>query len=53
MARLSASGRTSQLARYREDIAVIEQRASVLLGLIHDLVERASISDEEEASDGD
>ena len=52
MARLSASGRTSQLARYRNDIAVTEQRASVLLGLIHDLVGRASISDEEEASDG-
>jgi two-component system chemotaxis response regulator CheB len=51
--RLSASGRTSQLARYREDIAVIEQRASVLLGLIHELVGRASISDEDEASGGD
>jgi two-component system, chemotaxis family, protein-glutamate methylesterase/glutaminase len=52
MARLSASGRTSQLRRYRENIATTEQRAAVLLGLIHQLVERASPSDEEEASDG-
>jgi two-component system chemotaxis response regulator CheB len=52
MARLSASGRTSQLKRYRENIATTEQRAAVLHGLIHELVERASTSDEEEASDG-
>jgi hypothetical protein len=38
MARLSASGRTSQPERYRENIAVNEQRAAVLLGLIHELV---------------
>jgi two-component system chemotaxis response regulator CheB len=52
MARLSAGGRTSQLERYRENIAVNEQRAAVLLGLIHELVERASTSDEEETSNG-
>jgi two-component system chemotaxis response regulator CheB len=52
MARLSASGRTSRLERYRENIAVIKERAAVLLGLIHELVERASTSTEEEASNG-
>jgi two-component system, chemotaxis family, protein-glutamate methylesterase/glutaminase len=52
LARLSADGRTSQLERYREDIPLIERRAAILLGLIHELVERASTSDEEEASDG-
>jgi two-component system, chemotaxis family, protein-glutamate methylesterase/glutaminase len=52
MARLSASGRTTKLERYRENIAVIKERAAVLLGLIHELVERASTSNEEEASNG-
>jgi two-component system chemotaxis response regulator CheB len=52
LSRLSASGRTSQLKWYRENLAVTEQRAAVLLGLIHELVEGASTSDEEEASDG-
>jgi hypothetical protein len=45
MARLSAGGRTSQLERYRENITVNEQRAAVLLGVIHELVEHASTSD--------
>jgi hypothetical protein len=52
MARLSASGRTSRLEPYRDNIAVINERAAVLLGLIHELVERASTSNEEEASNG-
>jgi two-component system, chemotaxis family, protein-glutamate methylesterase/glutaminase len=52
LARLSARGRTSQVERYRENIDTTEQRAAVLLGLIHELVERGSIGDEEEASNG-
>lgn len=46
MARLSAGGRTAQLERYRENIAVNQERAAVLLGLIHELVERPGTSEE-------
>jgi two-component system, chemotaxis family, protein-glutamate methylesterase/glutaminase len=52
IARLSANGRTLQLPRYRETIADIEERAAVLLSLIHALVERASTSNEQEAGNG-
>jgi two-component system, chemotaxis family, protein-glutamate methylesterase/glutaminase len=48
IARLSAGGRTLQLPRYRENVADIEERAAVLLSLIHELVERASTSNEHE-----
>jgi two-component system chemotaxis response regulator CheB len=48
--RLSASGRPSQVKRYRDDIAVTEQRIAALTGLIHELVEHPSADGEEEAN---
>lgn len=45
--RLEGTGRRSQVARYREDIAVAEQRAQVLRGLVGDLVHAVSIHDDE------
>jgi two-component system chemotaxis response regulator CheB len=49
--RLSASGRHSQIERYHDQIAVIEQRSTVLLRLIHELVEH-SADGETEANGG-
>jgi two-component system, chemotaxis family, protein-glutamate methylesterase/glutaminase len=45
--RLEGSGRTSQVARYRRDIAAAEQRAEVLRGLVGDLVHGVSTHDDE------
>lgn len=45
--RMESSGRTSQVARYRHDIAAAEQRAEVLRGLVRDLVQGVSIHHDE------
>ena len=44
--RLEASGRISQVAHYRREIEAAEQRGGMLRGLVRDLVQGASISDD-------
>jgi two-component system, chemotaxis family, protein-glutamate methylesterase/glutaminase len=45
--RLESSGGTSQVARYRQDIAAAEQRAEVLRGLVGELVHGVSSHEDE------
>lgn len=45
--RLESSGRRSQVARYRRDVAAAGQRAEVLRGLVRDLVQGISDNDDE------
>jgi two-component system, chemotaxis family, protein-glutamate methylesterase/glutaminase len=45
--RLQSNGRTSQVARYRQDIEAAEHRAETLRGLVRDLVRGMSAHDDE------